>query len=312
MKKQVLFNIAALPYRDPIPVYGMRFGGEEKTLAVMGALRGDEHQQMYIAALLVKRLRALEEEGKLAPGCGVLVIPTAGQFSMNVGTRFWPVDDTDINRMFPGYDQGETTQRVADAVFQALRGYKYGVHLTSFYLPGDFMTHARIIRTGYENPENGLAFGVPYLVMRSPRPYDTTTLNYNWQVFDTEAVSLYTRATDTIDDDSAQYAVEAIIRFMVNKGILIDTDVLPGVETRMVNEESMAVILTKQAGIFRPRLQPGAKVREGEVLGYILDPYCAEVLEEIRTPVDGELFFVRSVQVISEHDVAFRVAKDET
>ena len=37
---------------------------------------------------------------------------------MNVGKRFFPVDNTDINRMFPGYDKGETTQRLADGVLQ--------------------------------------------------------------------------------------------------------------------------------------------------------------------------------------------------
>ena len=311
MKKEVLFNISAMPYRDSIPVYGMRFGGKERTLAVMGALRGDEFQQMYIAALLVKRLTELEAAGKLAPGRGILVVPCAGQFSMNVGTRFWPVDDTDINRMFPGYDQGETTQRVADAVFHALAGYTYGIHLTSFYMPGDFVTHARVIRTGYEKEDNGKAFGLPYLVLRNPRPYDTTTLNYNWQVFGTETVSLYTKATDTIDEGSARNSVEAILRFMVNKGILVDTDPVPGVESRVVEEDSMVVILTEDAGIFRPCLQPGAVVRKGECLGYILDPYCAEVLQEIRTPVAGTLFFVRSVQVISQHDVAFRVVPEE-
>ncbi|WP_300791333.1 hypothetical protein [uncultured Bacteroides sp.] len=58
--------------------------------------------------------------------------------------RFWAMDNTDINRMFPGYNQGETTQRIAAALFEAIQGYTYGIRLASFYVPGDFVPHVRI------------------------------------------------------------------------------------------------------------------------------------------------------------------------
>ncbi len=189
MRRVKLFTIDALPYRQPIPVYGYRFGSRKKTLAVMGAIRGDEVQQMYTAARLVRKFSELEAAGAFAPDCGVMVVPCAGQFSMNVSKRFWPLDNTDINRMFPGYGAGETTQRLADRIFTALQGYKWGVHLASFYLPGDFVPHVRIVDTGYQENEEGLDFGLPYLVIRKPHPYDTTTLNYNWQVWETRTFS---------------------------------------------------------------------------------------------------------------------------
>ena len=40
MRRVKLFTIDALPYRQPIPVYGYRFGSRKKTLAVMGAHSG--------------------------------------------------------------------------------------------------------------------------------------------------------------------------------------------------------------------------------------------------------------------------------
>ena len=56
MKRETLFRFNCRPYRQEIPIYGYRFGGTEKTLAIMGSTRGDEYQQMYVCALLVKRL----------------------------------------------------------------------------------------------------------------------------------------------------------------------------------------------------------------------------------------------------------------
>lgn len=41
------------------------------------------------------------------------------------------------------------------------------------------------------------------LKQRKVRPYDTATLNYNWQVWETQAFSLYTSTTSRIDQNSA-------------------------------------------------------------------------------------------------------------
>ena len=58
-------------------------------------------------------------------------------FTMNIKKRFWTIDNTDINRMFPGYDRGETTQRIAAGIFDKINDYKYGIQFASFYTPGN-------------------------------------------------------------------------------------------------------------------------------------------------------------------------------
>ena len=68
---------------------------------------------------------------------------------MNIQKRFWPTDNTDINRMFPGYDLGETTQRIADGVFREISKYQFGIQFTSFYMPGNFVPHIRLMDEGY-------------------------------------------------------------------------------------------------------------------------------------------------------------------
>ncbi len=220
MREKLLFSIET-PYRPSLPVKGWLFGtAGAKSLAVMGALRGNELQQMYICSQLIQKLKVLEEKGCFSQDCGVLVIPCANQFSMNVGRRFWASDNTDINRMFPGYDKGETTQRIAARIFQVLQGYRYGVQLSSFYLPGDLIPHVRMMETGYQRTEEAMDFGLPYVVLRTPQPYDTTTLNYNWQIWDTQAFSLYSRETDFVDFDSARQAVDAVLHFLYRKALL--------------------------------------------------------------------------------------------
>ena len=61
MKETTLFTIDT-PYRPALPVRAWTFGAEgKKSLAVMGALRGNEIQQMYICGRLIRALTAAEK-----------------------------------------------------------------------------------------------------------------------------------------------------------------------------------------------------------------------------------------------------------
>lgn len=307
MRETTLFTLET-PYRQPLPVKGWFFGNpDQKSLAVMGALRGNEIQQMYICGRLIRTLTRLEEEGKLSEECGILVVPCANQFSMNVGSRFWAADKTDINRMFPGYDLGETTQRIAARIFAALQGYRYGIQLASFYLPGDFLPHVRMMETGYQHTEEADAFGLPYVLLRTPQPYDTTTLNYNWQIWNTQAFSLYTRETDSIDPDTAAQAQEAILRFLQEKG-LGQTDAAPAAAPSMlIKESALETVLSSAGGLLLRRRIPGDFVQAGELLGEILDPCTDTILEELHAGRSGRIFFAHKAQLIGGHEVAYRI-----
>lgn len=59
MKKSVLYQIDSL-YRDDFRVNGYLFGEGEKSLCVMGSLRGNEIQQVYITSQLVRELKIIK------------------------------------------------------------------------------------------------------------------------------------------------------------------------------------------------------------------------------------------------------------
>ena len=311
MEKKRIFSFSAFPYRQKITVDGFYFGDfGEKTVAVMGSTRRDEYQQMLTASLLVKRLKTLEAEGAIPAGIGILVIPTASQFSMNVGKRFFPVDNTDINRMFPGYDKGETTQRLADGLFKALRDYKYGIHLASFYLHGNFVSHVRAMNTGYQDNSLAADFGFPYCIIRKPQPIDTTTLNYNWQVFETTAFSVYSGYTNMVDMEAAAGTLDAILHFMVKRGCLRQVGGLPeepAEKTVILPDSALTKIITNDAGLFFPQVELGEKVKAGQVIGKILDPFTAEEVDQIKASCDGTVFFICTDIAISQHTAAFGI-----
>ncbi|MCD8363902.1 MAG: M14 family metallopeptidase [Lachnospiraceae bacterium] len=307
MRKESIYSLKA-PYRENMDITGYVFGKGEKSACIVGAIRGNEVQQLYICSQLVRILGELEEHGHIAAGNEVMVIPSVNRSSMNIGKRFWPSDNTDINRMFPGYDRGETTQRIAAGLFDEVQKYAYGIQFASFYLPGDFMPHVRMMETGYQNASLANLFGLPYVVIRKPRPIDTTTLNYNWQIWETNAFSLYTKETDDIDEESARQAVSAVLRFLTRMGIL-RYDCHGGYISSVINEEEMLVVRTTSGGIYRRLKNPGDEVVRGEIMAEILHPYEGYVTEQIAAPTNGIVFFAHHRPLVTESEIVYKIIR---
>ena len=265
----------------------------KKSLCIVGSMRGNEVQQLYCCSQLVKKFRQLEEERRIRPDVKILIIPCCNPYSINTQKRFWTIDNTDINRMFPGYDLGETTQRIADGIFSQIKDYEYGIQFTSFYMPGEFIPHVRLMDEGYSDVITAMKFGMPYVVKRTVRPYDTATLNYNWQVWNTKAYSLYTSTTSRIDKKSAGQAVLSVLRFCKSVGFVKyqENGDHPSI---VISDKELISVRTAKSGIFEPLVKVGDSVDEGTPLAEIINPYDGSVMETLYAPRRGTLFFMHS------------------
>ena len=292
MKKKIIYEIKGL-YRDSFRITGFEFGKGKKSLCIVGSMRGNEVQQLYCCSQLVKKFRQLEEERRIRPDVKILIIPCCNPYSINTQKRFWTIDNTDINRMFPGYDLGETTQRIADGIFSQIKDYEYGIQFTSFYMPGEFIPHVRLMDEGYSDVITAMKFGMPYVVKRTVRPYDTATLNYNWQVWNTKAYSLYTSTTSRIDKKSAGQAVLSILRFCKSVGFVKyqENGDHPSI---VISDKELISVRTARSGIFEPLVKVGDSVDEGTPLAEIINPYDGSVMETLYAPRRGTLFFMHS------------------
>ncbi len=308
MKKKKIFELQSL-YRENLVIEGYEFGEGGLGACIVGSLRGNEIQQLYVCSQLIRKLKEIEADNPERIKKKVMIVPSANHYSLNIGQRFWAPDHTDINRMFPGYDEGETVQRIADGIFQGIKDYPYGLQFTSNYVAGDYAPHIRIMRTGLEDIEDAKKFGMPYVVLREPRPYDTTTLNYNWQIWDTDAFSIYTGATDCVDNEKALMSYNAVLRFLNAKHI-VDCPVEENQDSIIINEERLSTVQTKRAGLFHTLASTGQEIKKGDTLAFIYDPFEGDVREEIKSPVDGTVFFNYTKPMVYAKTIAFKILAD--
>ncbi len=149
-------------------------------------------------------------------------------------------------------------------------------------------------------------FGLPYVYRRDARLYDTTTLNYNWQIWNAKAFPIYTDATDKIDTARALEIVEAVLRFLGKNGIL-DYVCHGSYVSQLLEGHSMVNVKSNAAGFFLRKAEVSARVKQGELLAQIVNPCLGTVIEEVLSPVDGIVFFHASQPILYSHASLFRI-----
>lgn len=153
-------------------------------------------------------------------------------------------------------------------------------------------------------------FGLRYIVERSVRPYDTATLNYNWQVWDTMAFSLYTDTTESISNTGAGQAVLAVMNFMAQNGI-IKYSAIGEKEIRTIDDKDFISVRTAKSGFFEALVSAGEKVQAGKPLANILNPYEGEIIETLYAPLDGIVFFIHNAPLTYANTAVIKLLANE-
>lgn len=306
MKRIEILNFKS-PNRAPLKVEGFVFGEDSSgtSIAIVGSMSGDHINQLHVASGLVEYLRQKEEEGRITGK--ILVIPAINTYALNMGETFWPLDKTDINMMFPGYAQGETTQRIAAKLFESLQGYDYGIILEGRRDQGMCLPYVKLIQSGYEDIDSARDLGMRFIHFRPYSPIETVMLQYNWQLWGTKACSVVFGKNGTIDRVSSGEVHGALVRLMSKRGIL-NVSVFDGYSSNIIEPDHITVLKAQCAGIFDSIVECGVAVQKGEVLGRITDALSGEKLENITAPIDGVVTCQYANPLIFQNSIAFRIA----
>ena len=308
MKKIEILKLESLS-RAPMLVEGYLFEGsdpEAPSVAVVGAMEGATTLPLYSASKLVDFLRNKLGTGKILGD--ILVIPSVNHYALNINERFWPLDKTDINMMFPGYGLGETTQRIAHKLFEAIRGYDYGIVLETRSDLATCLPYVKLYKTGYEDIESARRLGLRIIHHREPESIETVSLQYNWQLWGSKACSVVCPHQPLIDPESARIILDSLINFLNNSGI-IRYETFNGYDSTVVTRERIEVVQSPHSGIFIPTKKPGMTVSKDETIGKIVHALEGEVVHRFLAPCDGMITCTYMHSLIFENAVAYRIAK---
>lgn len=285
-----------------IPVVVVNGAKPGPVLSIVAGTHGTEYATIIAVERLIDELDPKEISGT------VILVPlvNVNSFLQKV-PHVNPVDGKNMNRMFPGKQDGTQTDRASwlltkDVVEQS----DYLIDLHGGDLDENLRPYSYWPRTGNAKfdsvtREMVLAFGLDNIIIFEDRPTDPNNSRY----LDNTAV---TRGKPAIIVE-AGYAgnvetddVSRIVRGCLN--VLRDRKMLPGEVTPVENAvwySSVVTLTSEQNGIFYPVVKRGTYVQKGMRIGYVTD-FFGNRIEDVSATVSGVVLFICAVPSMKKGD----------
>jgi hypothetical protein len=313
MGQNIILRMTA-PLREDfdIPVHDIGNGNTRPRAALVGGLHGNALNSVFVLSRLAAFLNGLEAGDRPHRLRGrVLIIPAVNVLGLNARTRHWPFDNTDINRMFPGYDQGETTQRIARAVLEKTQDAYYRIDIHSSNLDFEEHPQVRLYEPHDEERVTACLFGLP-VVERPINATYTSTLNYAWKTFGGENFVIQGGLAGNLQRHHCERLFRSLVAFLLRTAIVEGPPLSEEEEDLHYFGPHQALpLLADCAGLFVSPLKTGVWLRAGEVVGHIYDGFEGELRAEVRTSVSGLLIGLRRQPLLYEGDLIARIQTRE-
>jgi uncharacterized protein len=284
------------PLSMPVEVIHGRFKGP--VLLVCAAIHGDELNGVEI----IRRMRSFRTLSRLH---GTLVlVPVVNLFGFIHQSRYLP-DRRDLNRCFPGSENGSIASRVAHKFFNEI--VRPCTHVIDLHTAAVNRDNLPQIRAALDEPgvrEMAMGFSIPVIInaglIDNTLRQEAGKLGIPVITYEAgEALRLYERSIVT--------GVRGIVSVMRTLGML------PSRRIQTVRAEpyiarSSSWFRAPVDGVFRPLVKLGARVESGTTIGVISAPFSSDetVLQAER---DGIVICVSNLPLVNEGEALFHIAR---
>lgn len=279
-----------------------------KRISIVTGTHGDELNGQYVCYKLIERINAHPEY--LA---GIVdVYPSINPLGIDTGSRGIPMNDLDMNRVFPGTDSGAMAEHIAYKITQDIIGSDMCVDVHSSNI---FIREVPQVRLSPEYYEKLLPYAklmnADIIWALSSSVYLESSLANCLNMFGVPSIVVEMGAGSRITRDYARQTLEGIFRLMKELGIW-NGPVENVKEPIVANPGEVSAIHATRSGLFVIEDTPiGVHIKKGVRIGKIVSPLTGEVLEEIIAPKSGYLLTLREHPVVYKGAIMARVCGDE-
>ncbi|HJA64835.1 MAG TPA: succinylglutamate desuccinylase/aspartoacylase family protein [Candidatus Mediterraneibacter cottocaccae] len=283
-----------------MPVYPT---GEEKRIAIVTGTHGDELEGQFVCYELLRRLKA--EPGYLK---GIVdVYPALNPLGIDSITRGVPMFDLDMNRIFPGNEDGPMMESVVYGLMEDLKGADLCVDIHASNI---FLMELPQVRINELTAETLVPLAekinVDLVWVHASATVLESTLAYSLNSVGTPTLVVEMGVGMRITKSYGYQLVEGILNVMKELGVWEGT--VGEVRRPIVStDREVGYLNADSAGIYVPRVKIGEHVEEGDLLGEILNPLTGDVEQSVTAPIPGLVFTRREYPVVYSGSLLGRI-----
>lgn len=283
----------------PVQVVHSRRPGP--VLFLSAALHGDEINGVEI----IRRVLHEKALGRLR---GTLIaVPVVNIYGFINKSRYLP-DRRDLNRSFPGSEEGSTAARMANLFLTEIAAKcTHGIDLHTGAIHRENLPQVRALLDDKETERMARAFSLPVILNT-----DIVEGSLRQTVEKMGITVIVYEAGEALrfDEVAIRAGVHGVISVMREIGMLPPGKRRPGRRKPLVALSSTWV-RAPQSGILRSIKPLGAQVKKGERLGVVSDPF-GENEKAVKAGADGIIIGRTTIPLVNEGEALFHIARFES
>lgn len=278
-----------------------------KRISIVTGIHGDELEGQYVCYEISRRIA--EHPGFLKGT--VDIYPAMNPFGIDSVTRGIPAFDLDMNRIFPGHQDGDMNEYIAAEIIRDLEGSDLclDIHASNIYL-----TEMPQIRINEKHKDWLLPLArranVDFIWIHGNATVLESTLAYSLNSRSVPTLVVEMGVGMRITRSYGDQLTDGIFCLMKDLGIW--NGPVSSVRTPVISWDpnEVAFLNAPVSGIFIKTLNHGAFVEKGEEVGCIVNPLSGKLLHKITAPVKGWLFTIREYPVVDEGSLVARILQN--
>ncbi|MEM8786805.1 MAG: succinylglutamate desuccinylase/aspartoacylase family protein [Pseudomonadota bacterium] len=295
----------------PVPITVIR-NGDGPTLVVSAGVHGDEYEGQIAVATLARELDVADVRGRL------ILLPMVNFPAAEAGRRVSPLDDGNLNRLYPGDPKGSPSEMIAhyhEEVILPLADYAVDLHSggTSLIYP------PTLLRGPAHSPEEeaGLAmlteaFDLPYAwVFTGGGGRDSTARTAMGAANRKGVINVMAElgGAGCVTPEVLRQTERGLRRILHALGMLPDHTPDAARGTRELH--ALGSVYSDGAGVFEPLKIIGEDVAENETVALIHHPETPGLKPDaVTSPYGGLVLAMRAMAQVRRGDALYQIATD--
>jgi len=278
--------------------------GDGPTVGICAAIHGNEPTGTEIVLDIARIFNERDFRGRL------LLLPVANPLAFEANSRNTPLDDVNLNRVFPGNTGGWFTEHLAQVITDEFLT-KIDV-LIDLHAGGDRPTVDYVYIRNAEDLSRG--FGSPILYRADPAKAGTIFEGTSVTVTEDRGVPTVTVELGGGIVDQSPYVKRGVVGVKNIMSLLEMIGETPEPPPEQTVVDGITTVRPTQGGFLESvAVDLGSKVPRDTLLGRVVSPYTFEVIEEIQNPVpDGILLLSHLTRnLVHPGDYGYMVASAE-
>jgi predicted deacylase len=260
----------------PVPLVCIK-NGEGPTVLLSSGVHGDEYEGQVVLSKLIREIEVADVAGR------IIILPMANYPAAKAGLRTSPIDELNLNRVFPGDADGTPTLMLAhymESVLMPLTDYALDLHSggsSLMYLPTVILRAAPLSDDVQRKVvELGRVFGAPYGFFFPPGQGGGATNMAAAARHGIVPIGTEMGGGGAVTPECLRICDAGVRRVLRHIGVWkgpVGTDEQAPMATRMLTAETWeSFSYASEDGIFEPLVELGDEVVKGQLAARIHSP----------------------------------------